>query len=74
METELAEISSTIRIPSHTIELSGPIDKKSIRGLLDSGSTGNLTSDKIAQAFNLIAQHGVGYEQLILVDGSKMQV
>ena len=39
VEATPAEVSSTERIPSQTIELSNMIHKRSIRVLLDSGST-----------------------------------
>ena len=48
------EISSTIRIPSQTIELSSPMHKNPICLLLDSGSIGNYISDQIVQDFDLI--------------------
>ena len=67
------EISSTERISSHTIELSGRIHRRPIRVLLDSGSTGNYISDKIAHSFNLIVSAEEGSEQLTLADGSKVQ-
>ena len=73
VEFVLAEISSTIRIASPTIELSGRTHKKPIRVLLDSGSIYNCISDHIAQAFDLNVDKEEGYEQLILADGSKVQ-
>ena len=73
VEANPAEISSTERISSQTIELSGRIHRRPIRVLLDSGSTGNYISDKIAQDFNLIINAEEGSEQLTLADGSKVQ-
>ena len=67
------EVSSTERIPSQIIELSGMIHKRPLRILLDSGSTGNYISDHVAQSFNLIVQSEEGTEQLTLADGSKVQ-
>ena len=49
VEATSAEVSSTERIPSQTIELSGMIHRRPIRVLLDSGSTGNYISDNVAQ-------------------------
>ena len=67
------EVSSTERIPSQTIELSGMIHRRPLRVLLDSGSTGNYISDQVAQSFNLMVQSEEGTEQLTLADGSKVQ-
>ena len=53
VEATPAEVSSTERIPSQTIELSGMIHRRPIRVLLDGGSTGNYISDHVAQSFNL---------------------
>ena len=62
VEAVPAEISSKKRrIPSQTIELSGPIHKKPIRVLLDSGLTGNYTSDKIAQDYSLYGNEQAAY-------------
>ena len=74
MEILPAEISSTIRIPSQTVEFLGGIHKKPIRVLLDSRSTGNYISDNIAHSFNLIVKQEEGYEKVTLTDGSKLQV
>ena len=71
MEATPAEVSSTERIPSQTIELSGMIHRRPIRVLLDSGSTGNYISDHVAHSFNLIVQSEERTEQLTLADGSK---
>ena len=73
VEATPTEVSSTERIPSQTIELSGMIHRRPIRVLLDSGSTGNYISDQVAQSFNLIVQSEEGTEQLTLADGSKVQ-
>ena len=48
VEATPAEVSSTERIASQTIELSGMIHRRPIRVLLDSGSTGNNVSDRVA--------------------------
>ena len=56
VEATPTEVSSTERISSQTIELSGMIHRRPIRVLLDSGSTGNYISDQVAQSFNLIVQ------------------
>ena len=48
VEATPAEVSSTERMPSQTIELSGMIHKRPIRVLLDDGSTGNYISDHVA--------------------------
>ena len=72
VEATPVEVSSTERIPSQTIELSGMIHRRPIRVLLDSGSTGSYISDHVAQSFNLIVQSEEGTEQLTLVDGSKV--
>ena len=60
VEAVFVEISSTIRIPSQTIELLGRIHKKPIHILLDSGSTGNYISDKVVQEFDLIGNEEEG--------------
>ena len=60
VEATPVEVSSTKRIPSHMIELSGMIHRRPIRVLLDSGSTGNYISDHVAQSFNLIVQSEEG--------------
>ena len=73
VEATPAEVSSTERIPSQTIELSGMIHRRPIRVLLDSGSTGNYISDQVARSFNLIVRAEEGTEQLTLADGSKVQ-
>ena len=73
MEFVPIEISSTIRIPSQTIELLGRIHKKPILVLLDRGLTGNYISDQIAQDFDLIVTKETGCEQLTLKDRSKVQ-
>ena len=73
VEATPVEVSSTERIPSQTIELSGMIHRRPIRVLLDSGSTGNYISDQVARSFNLIVQAEEGTEQLTLADGSKVQ-
>ena len=73
VEATPVEVSSTERIPSQTIELSGMIHRRPIRVLLDSGSTGNYISDHVAHSFNLIVQSEEGTEQLTLADGSKVQ-
>ena len=73
VESIPAEISSTVRIPSQTIDLSGRSHKIPIYVLLYSGSTGNCVSDIIAQYVDLIIQPKEGYEQMILADGSKVQ-
>ena len=73
VEATPAEVSSTERIPSQTIELSSMIHRRPIRVLLDSGSTGNYISDQVARSFNLIVQSEEGTEQLTLADGSKVQ-
>ena len=62
-----------MRIPSQTIELSDHIHKKLICVLLDSRLTSDYISDQIAQDFDLIVNEEEGYEQLTLVDGSKVQ-
>ena len=62
VESVPAEISSSIRAPSQTIELSNRIHKKPIHVLLDSGLTGNYISDHIAQDFYLIVNEEDGYE------------
>ena len=62
VEATPAEVSSTERIPSQTIELSGMIHKRPLRVLLDSGSTGHYISDHVAQSFNLIIQSEEGTE------------
>ena len=49
MEARPVEVSSTKRIPSQTIQLSGMIQRRPIRVFLESGSTGNYISDHIAQ-------------------------
>ena len=54
IEATPVEVSSTKRIPSQTIALSGMIHRRPIRVLLDSGSTGNYIGDHVAQSFNLI--------------------
>ena len=72
VEAAPTEVSSTERISSHTIELSGRIHRTPIRVLLDRGSTGNYISDKIAHSFNLIIHAEEGSEQLTLADGSKV--
>ena len=74
VEATPVEVSTTERIPSQTIELSGRIHRRPIRVLLDSGSTGNYISDQVARSFNLIVQSKEGIEQLTLADGSKIQV
>ena len=66
------KISSTVRIPSQTIELSGWICNRPIRVFLDSGSTGNYISDREAHLFNLMIQSEEGSEQLTLVDVSEV--
>ena len=73
VEATPTEVSSTERIPSQTIELSGMIHRRPLRVLLDSGSTGNYISDHVVQSFNLIVQSEEGTEQLTLADGSKVQ-
>ena len=73
VEATPAEVRSTKRISSHTIELSSKIHRRPIRVLSDSGSTSNYISDKIAHSFNLIVNAEEGSEQLTLADGSKVQ-
>ena len=72
VEATPVEVSSTKRIHSQMIELSGMIHKMPIRVLLDSGSTSNYISDHVAQSFNLIVQSEEGTEQLTLANGSKV--
>ena len=72
VEATPAEVNSTERISSQTIELSGMIHRRPIRVLLDSGSTGNYISDQVAQSFNLMVQSEERSEQLTLADGSKV--
>ena len=62
VEATPAEVSSTERIPSQTIELPGMIHRRPISVLLDSGSTGNYISDHVAHSFNLIVQSEEGTE------------
>ena len=73
MEATPAEVSSTERVSSQTIELSGIIHRRPIRVLLDSGSTGNYINDQVARSFNLIVRVEEGTKQLTLADGSKVQ-
>ena len=47
VEATPAEVSSTKRIPSQTIELLGMIHRRPIRVLLDSGSTNNYISNHV---------------------------
>ena len=72
VEATPAEVSSTERIPSQTIELSGMIHRRPLRVLLDSGSTGNYISDHVAHSFNLIVRFEEGTKPLTLADGSKV--
>ena len=74
VEAILAEISSIVRTPSQTIELSGWIHRKPIKVLLDSRCTGNYISDWETRSFNLIIQSEEGSEQLTLADWPKVQV
>ena len=71
VEATPVEVSSTERIPSQTLELSGMIHRRPTRVLLDSGSTGNYISDHVAHSFNLIVKSEEGTDQLTLADGSK---
>ena len=73
MEATPTEVSSTERISSQTIELSGKIHWRPIRVLLDSGSTGNYISDQVGHSFDLIVQSEEGSEQMALGDESRVQ-
>ena len=69
-----AKISSIVGILSQTIELSSRIHKKPICVVLGSGLIGQYIGDYIAQLFDIVVNEEEGYEQLTLVDGSKVQV
>ena len=60
VEATPAEVSSTERIPSQTIELSSMTHRRPIRVLLDSASTGNYISNHVAHSFNLIVRSEEG--------------
>lgn len=66
-----ARITSAIRIPGQTIELSGRIRKKPVRVLLDSGSIGKYTSNHIVQVLDMRVVAEEGFERLTLADGSE---